>query len=84
MRLAIAADPANNRAMSSYYKLSQLYRGLHQMPAAQEAMQNFLRMKAQVQNRRDRLAAQVVRSRSELPVDDPVPSSVVAETRSGK
>ena len=76
LRVAIAADPANNRAMSSYYKLAQLYRGLHQMPAAQDAMQNFLRMKAQVQKRRDRLTAQVVRSRSELPVDDPAPPVV--------
>jgi len=69
--LAIAADPANNRSMSAYYKLAQLYRKLHDTPNAQAAMQNFLRMKAQSKAQQDRYDAQVVRKRTELPVPDP-------------
>ena len=69
--LAIAADPANNRAMSAYYKLAQLYRKEHDTPNAQTAMQNFLRMKAQSKAQQDRYDAQVVRKRTELPVADP-------------
>jgi tetratricopeptide (TPR) repeat protein len=69
--LAIAADPTNNRAMSSYYKLAQLYRKLHDTPNAQTAMQNFLRMRAQSKAQQDRYDAQVVRKRTELPVADP-------------
>lgn len=68
---AIAADPTNNRAMSAYYKLAQLYRKLHDTPNAQAAMQNFLRMKAVIQDHKDRYDAQVVRKRTELPVADP-------------
>ena len=69
-QLAIAADPSNDRAMSSYYKLAQAYRQLHQAQAAQEAMQNFQRMRGQVKEQRDNKAAQIVRKRTELPVDD--------------
>jgi len=69
--LSIDADPANNRAMSAYYKLAQLYRKLHDTPKAQTAMDNFLRMKAQSKAEQDRYDAQVVRKRTELPVPDP-------------
>jgi len=69
--LAIAADPADDRAMSSYYKLSQLYRKMHAMPESEAALKNFLRMRAQTKERQDRYTAQIVRKRNELPVDDP-------------
>jgi tetratricopeptide (TPR) repeat protein len=69
-QLAIAANPSNDRAMSAYYKLAQIYREMHQTQAAQEAMQNFQRMRAQVKERQDMRSAQMVRKRTELPVDD--------------
>jgi len=69
-QLAIAGDPSSDRAMSAYYKLAQAYRQLHQTQAAQEAMQNFQRMRGQVKERQDSRAAQIVRKRTELPVDD--------------
>jgi tetratricopeptide (TPR) repeat protein len=68
---AIAADPANDRAMSSYYKLAQVYRQLHEQEQAQSAMQNFLRMREESKQRQSDRAAQMVRRRSELPVADP-------------
>ena len=68
---AIAADPANDRAMSSYYKLAQIYRKLHDQGQAQDAMQNFLRMRSESKALQDNRAANVVRKRAELPVDDP-------------
>jgi tetratricopeptide (TPR) repeat protein len=69
--LAIAADPTNERAMSAYYRLSQLYRDRHDTANAQAAMQNFLRMRAQNKLHQTQAAAQVVRKRTELPVADP-------------
>ena len=69
--LAIAADPSSDRAMSSYYKLAQVYRDLHNTQDAQAAMQSFLRMRAATRERQDRKSAQIVRKRTELPVDDP-------------
>jgi tetratricopeptide (TPR) repeat protein len=69
-QLTIAADPSNDRAMSSYYKLALAYRQLHQTQAAQEAIENFQRMRAQFKERHDKRAAQIVRKRTELPVDD--------------
>jgi tetratricopeptide (TPR) repeat protein len=69
--LAIAADPTNERAMSAYYRLSQLYRDRHDTANAQTAMQNFLRMRAQNKVHQTQVAAQVVRKRTELPVADP-------------
>jgi len=68
--LAIAADPANDRAMTSWYKLAQVYRKLHKTPEAQTALQNFQRMRAEVKERQDRKSAQLVRKRTELPVED--------------
>lgn len=69
--LAIAADPSDDRAMTSHYKLAQIYRKLHEPSEAQEAMGNFLRMRDQVKDRQDRHAVQVARKRAELPVEDP-------------
>ena len=51
--LAIAADPASDRAKSSYYKLAQSYRKLHETQQAQVAMENYLRLRAQYQQRID-------------------------------
>jgi tetratricopeptide (TPR) repeat protein len=78
-QLAIAADPAADRAMDSYYKLAQIYRNLHNTPAAQDAMQNFLRMQSQSAEKHDRLVGQIARKRSELPVDDPEKSDRTGE-----
>ena len=69
--LAIAADPSADRAMTSYYKLAQVYRTLHQATEAQTAMDNFLRMRAQVKERQENHTMQVARKRTELPVEDP-------------
>ena len=68
---AIAADPKDDRAMSSYYKLALLYRKLDDQHGAQDAMQNFLRMKSQIAAEQNRNTAQIVRDRASLPVEDP-------------
>ena len=73
---AIAADPRSDRAMTSYYKLSQVYRKLHKTEQAQEALENFQRMRADVKARQDSKAAQLVRKRSELPVDNQEASAI--------
>jgi tetratricopeptide (TPR) repeat protein len=70
-QLAIAADPKNDRAMLAYYKLAKLYRGMSDQADEESAMQNFLRMRAEEKQRQDTHSAQVARSRSELPVEDP-------------
>jgi tetratricopeptide (TPR) repeat protein len=77
---AIAADPANDRAMSSYYKLAQIYRKLHDQQQAQSAMQNFLRMREANNERRNDRAAQMVRKRTELPVRDPERAAMAGGT----
>jgi tetratricopeptide (TPR) repeat protein len=77
--LAIKADPSNDRAMSAYYKLSQEYRKLHQTPEAQTALANYQQLKAQLKVRQDQKTAQIVRKRTELPVDDPERASISAE-----
>ena len=69
--------------MTSYYKLAQIYRGMHDAAAAQDAMQNFLRLKADAQQRHDKRAAEIVRERAELPVSDPE-MSTVAESQPRK
>ena len=69
--LAIVADPKDDRAMTSYYKLAQLYRKLHQTTEAQAAMQNFLDLRAQTKERQDNHATQIARKRMALPVEDP-------------
>jgi tetratricopeptide (TPR) repeat protein len=77
--LAITADPSNDRAMSAYYKLSQEYRKLHRMPEAQAALASFQQLKAQRKARQQQKSAQIVRKRTELPVDDPERASMSAE-----
>jgi tetratricopeptide (TPR) repeat protein len=69
--LAISADPKDDRAMTSYYKLAQLYRDLHQPTKAQTAMQKFLDLRAQTKERQDNHTAQITRNRLTLPVEDP-------------
>jgi tetratricopeptide (TPR) repeat protein len=75
--LAIAADPSNDRALSSYYRLSQAYRKLQRMDEARAALANYQRLKAQAQAQVNTRSAQMIRKRSQLPVDDPeqVPES---------
>jgi Flp pilus assembly protein TadD len=70
-QLAIAADSTNDRAMLAYYKLAQIYRGLGERADEDSAMQNFLRMRAVSKQRQENHSAQIARSRSELPVEDP-------------
>ena len=69
--LAIAANPSDDRAMTSYYKLAQIYRKLHQQTDEHQAMGNFLRMRTQIKERQDQHAVQVARRRTDLPVEDP-------------
>lgn len=69
-QLAIAADPKSDRAMSSWYKLAQVYRRQHHTDAAKAALDNFQQMRAAVKARQDVRAAQIVRNRSQLPVPD--------------
>jgi len=68
--LAIAVDPTDDRAMTSYYRLAQAYKKLHRTDDAREALANYQRLKAQTQARQDSRRAQIVRKRSQLPVDD--------------
>ena len=77
--LAIKADPSSDRAMSAYYKLSQEYRKLHRLPEAQAALASFQQLKAQRKLRQEQKSAQIVRKRTELPVDDPEKASMSAE-----
>ncbi|MGA2849348.1 MAG: tetratricopeptide repeat protein [Terracidiphilus sp.] len=67
---AIAADPANDRAMTSYYRLALIYRKLHKPQDAQAALANYQRMRADVKARQDSKTAELVRRRTELPVND--------------
>jgi tetratricopeptide (TPR) repeat protein len=69
--LAIAANPSGDRAISSYYRLSQAYRKLRRMEEAHTALASYQRLKAQTQARLDTRSAQIVRKRSQLPVDEP-------------
>jgi len=75
---AIAADPKADRAMSSYYKLAQVYRKLHKGDEAKSALESFQRMRAEVRAHQESRTAQLVRNRSALPVTDPEISSDVA------
>lgn len=70
-QLAIAADPGNDRAMLSYYKLARIYHGLGDGTDEEAAMQNFLRMRATSKERQEIHSAQIARDRSQLPVEDP-------------
>ncbi|HTB98144.1 MAG TPA: tetratricopeptide repeat protein [Terracidiphilus sp.] len=69
--LAIAADPKDDRAMTSYYKLALIYRKLHQTTEAQTAMQNFMQLRALTKERQDNHTTQIARKRMALPVEDP-------------
>jgi tetratricopeptide (TPR) repeat protein len=68
---AISADPKNDRAISAWFRLAQVYRKLHQNDDAQAAMQNFLRLRAESKAVHDDRAAQIARKRTELPVENP-------------
>jgi tetratricopeptide (TPR) repeat protein len=68
---AISADPKNDRAISAWFRLAQVYRKLHQNDEAQAAMQNFLRLRAESRAVHDDRAAQIARKRMELPVESP-------------
>jgi len=68
---AISADPKNDRAISAYFRLAQVYRRLHQIDEAQAAMQNFLRLRAESRAVHDDRASQIARKRTELPVENP-------------
>ena len=69
-QMAIAADPKSDRAMSAYYKLAQVYRKLHRPADAQTALKNFQQMRADVKGRQDHKSTQLVRKRTELPVEE--------------
>jgi tetratricopeptide (TPR) repeat protein len=75
---AIGADPKADRAMSSYYKLAQVYRKLHKTDEAKAALEKFQRMRADVKARQDSRTEQVVRRRTELPVADPEKTTIIA------
>lgn len=68
---AISADPKNDRAISAWFRLAQVYRNLHRNDEAQDAMQSFLRLKAESRAVHDNRAAQIARKRTELPVENP-------------
>lgn len=68
---AIASDPSGAGAMRSWYQIALLYRKLNNHDAAQEAMQNFLRLKDEQTASQSRHTAQIVRNRTALPVPDP-------------
>jgi Flp pilus assembly protein TadD len=70
-QLAIAADPGNDRAMLSYYKLARIYNGLGEKTDEEAAMQSFLRMRAASKQRQEIHSAEIARNRSQLPVEDP-------------
>lgn len=69
--LAIAPDPSDDRAMTSFYRLAQAYKKLHRMDDARKALASYQTLKAQIQARQDSRRAQIVHKRSALPVDEP-------------
>jgi tetratricopeptide (TPR) repeat protein len=79
LQLAVAADPSNDRAMSAYYQMAEAYRDLHDTQNAGAAMKNFLRMRAQMKARQELHTAEIVRKRTELPVEDPERAAMIAE-----
>jgi superkiller protein 3 len=68
-RLAIAADAASDRAISSYYKLAQIERKMGHAAEAQQALARYQVLKAQRQSRLDTRNEQIERKRSALPVE---------------
>jgi tetratricopeptide (TPR) repeat protein len=79
---AIASDPVDDRAMLSYYKLSQIYRDMKDKANEEVAMRNFLRMRADEKSRQANHEAQMMRRRSELPVEDPELAAIPADQSS--
>lgn len=65
----IAADPTGDHAKTSYYKLTLIYRGLHEPEQEKNALANFLRLRAAAKEKLDTRAAERIRRRDELPVD---------------
>jgi tetratricopeptide (TPR) repeat protein len=70
--LAIAPDPGDDRAMTSYYRLSQAYKRLNRMEDSRAALSNYLKIRDQTRARQASRSAQIARKRSQLPVNDPV------------
>jgi tetratricopeptide (TPR) repeat protein len=68
---AIAADPGDDRAISTLYKLAQIYKRLRRTTEAQAAMAKFQHMREVRQTRQQDRIAQVARKRSDLPIEDP-------------
>jgi tetratricopeptide (TPR) repeat protein len=78
-KAAIGADPNADRAMSSWYKLAQVYRKMHRTDDTRLALDNFQRLRAETKSRQETRTAQIVRNRAELPVADTEVSGAVAE-----
>jgi protein O-GlcNAc transferase len=71
-QLAIARDPGDERAMTSYYRLSQAYKRLHRSDDARAALADYLKIRDQTRAKQASRGAQIARKRSELPVADQV------------
>jgi protein O-GlcNAc transferase len=71
-QLAIAQDPGDERAMTSYYRLSQAYKRLHQSNEARAALADYLKIRDQTRAKQASGSSQIARKRSQLPVADPV------------
>ncbi len=68
-KMAIAAGPEDNLAISSYYKLAQAYHKQHRAEDAQQALAKYLALKNRVQAHLDARRTQIFQKQSELPVD---------------
>ncbi len=71
--LAIAADPEDDRSISSYYRLSQVYRKMHRMDDSRKALENYQELKARGQAHLATRRAQIASRRFQLPVEDSDP-----------
>jgi tetratricopeptide (TPR) repeat protein len=78
-QLAASADPKSDLAMTSYYKLAQVYRKLHKSAEAQTALANFQQLRSAVRQRQERKSEQIARKRTQLPVDDPEKTAMTTE-----
>lgn len=67
---AIASAPESNRAMDSWYRLSQIYRSAHDTVSAQHALGEFLRLKHSTEAQRAQQVERIAHRRASLPVDD--------------
>ena len=68
---AIGDGSDSDRASSSYYRLSQVYRKLHRTQELAKAIENFRDLKAKSKARTDARMEQITRTRSQLPVPNP-------------